>query len=64
MVLITVEAVTAGSMPPATVSVRISTGERHDFGTVVPLSTRASPVQGRAGGFVESSLKLVRHIGL
>ena len=44
--------------------VPISTDERHGFGAVVPLSTRASPlVQGRAGGPVESSPQLVRHIG-
>ena len=65
MVLITVEAVPAGSKLPAAVRVRISTGEKHGFGAAAPLSTRASSlVQGRAGGLVESSPKLVRHIGL
>ena len=63
MVLVAVEAVSAGSRPPAAVSVRISTGERHGFGASAPLLTMASSLQGRAGGSVESSPKLVRHIG-
>ena len=50
MALITVEAVPAGSEPPAAVSVRIVTGERHDFGAAASLSTMASFLQqGRAG---------------
>ena len=53
--LIAVQAVLAGSKPTAAVDVRISTGERHDFGATAPLSTRASClVQGRAGGPVEN----------
>ena len=36
MVLATVEAVPAGSKPPAAVSVRISTSERHGFGAAAP----------------------------
>ena len=64
MVLTAVNAVLAWSKPPAVVRVRISAGERHVFGAVVPLSTRApSLVQGRAGGPVESSPKLLRHMG-
>ena len=50
MVLVAVEAVPAGSKPPVAVSVNISTGERHDFGAALPLSTRASSLEGRAGG--------------
>ena len=54
MVSIAVETVPAGSKPPAAVSVRISTGERHGFGTTAPLSTRTSSLeQARAGGQVE-----------
>ena len=45
MVLITVEAVPAGSKPPAAVGVRISTGERRGFGVAAPLSTRASSLE-------------------
>ena len=64
VVLVVVEAVPAGSKPPAAVGVRISKGERRDFGAAAPLSTRASSLeQGRAGGPVESSPKLVRHTG-
>ena len=40
MVLVTVEAVPAGSKTPADVGVRISKGERHDFGAAAPLSIR------------------------
>ena len=61
MVLIAVEAVLAGSKPPAAACVRISAAERHSFRVSAPLSTRASSLeQGRAGGSVESSPKLVR----
>ena len=64
MVLVAVKAVPAGSKPSAAVSVRIFTGERHGFGAAALLSTRAlSLQQGRARGSVESSPKLVRHIG-
>ena len=52
-----------GSKPPAAVSMRISTDERHGFGAAAPLPTMASSLQGRAGGLVESSPKLARHIG-
>ena len=63
-VLVAVEAVPAGSKPPAAVSVRISTGERHGFGAAAPLSTRTPSLQqGRARGSMESSPKLFRHIG-
>ena len=64
MVLVAVEAVPAGSKPPAAVSVHISPSESHDFGAAAPLSTRASFLeQGRARGPVEPSPKLGRHIG-
>ena len=64
MVLVAIEAVLAGSKPPAAVSVRISTGERHGFGAAAPLSARASFLQQEiARGSVGSSPKLVRHIG-
>ena len=64
MVLVAVEVVPAGSKPPAAVSVRTSMGERHGFDATASLSTRASSLQqGRAEGSVESSPKLVRHIG-
>ena len=63
MILIAVEAVPAGSKPPAAVGVRISTGERHGFGTSAPLSIRVPSLQGRAGGSVESSPKLVKFVG-
>ena len=53
MVLVAVEAVPAGNKPPAAVSVRISTSEKHGFGASAPLSTRAlSLQQGRVGGSV------------
>ena len=51
MIIVAVEAVPAGSKPPAAVSVYISTGERHDFGAAAPLPTMTSSLQqGRAGG--------------
>ena len=43
MVLIAVEAVPTGSKPPATVSVRVSTSERHGSGASAPSSTMAHP---------------------
>ena len=58
MVLIAVEAVPAGSKPPAAVSVRIFTGERHSFDAAAPLSTRESSLQqqdrvrGLVGGVI------------
>ena len=65
MAHIAVEAVPAGSKPPAAVGVCISRGEGHDFGAAAPLSTRASSlVQERVGGPVQSSPKLVTHMGL
>ena len=36
MILVAVETVPAGSKPPAAVSMRIYTGERHGFGTAAP----------------------------
>ena len=64
MVLVAVEVVPTGSKPPAAVGVSISKGERHDFGAVTPLPTRVSFLeQGRAGGPVESSPKLVERFG-
>ena len=43
---------------------RISKGEKYDLGVAAPLSTRAfSLEQGSAGGPVQSSAKLVEHIG-
>ena len=53
-----------GSKPPAAVGERISKDGRHNLGGTAPLSTRAfSPEQGGAGGPVQSSPKLVEHIG-
>ena len=64
MVLVVVEAVPAGSKPPAAVGIRIFKGERHDFGATAPLPTRAlSLEQGRARGPVKSSPKLVKLVG-
>ena len=62
MVLIAVEAVPAGSKPPAAVGVLIPTGNRHGFGASMPLSCRASPVDfSEAGGstIVPKLVKLV-----
>ena len=65
MVLVAIEVVPAWSKPPAAVGVGISKGETHDFGATAPLPTKASSFQqGRAGGLVESSPRLVRHMGL
>ena len=50
MFLVALEAVLAGSKPPAAVSVLISTGERHGFGAAAPLSTMTSSLRGRVGG--------------
>ena len=41
MVLVAIEAVPAGSKPPAAVSVRIPTGERYGFVAAALLSTKA-----------------------
>ena len=64
MILVAVRALPAESKPPVAVRVRISTSERHGFGTAAPLSTRGlSFVQGRAGGYA-FMLKLVELVGL
>ena len=53
-----------GSKPPATVGERIPKDGRHNLGAAARLSTRVfSPEQGGAGGPVQSSPKLVEHIG-
>ena len=59
MVLVAVEVVPVGSKPPAAVGVRISKGERHDFGASTSLPTRASSLeQGRVRrGLMKSSPK-------
>ena len=62
MVLITVEAVPAGSKPPTAVSVGISTGEIHSFGASAPLSTRAASLRGRLRGSTVMP-KLVELVG-
>ena len=51
-----------GSEPPAAVNVRISKGERHDFGAAAPLSTKTSSLQERARGSA-FALKLVELFG-
>ena len=52
-----------GSKPPAAVGVRVSKGERHDFGAAVPSSISASSLkQGRARSLVKSSPELVELI--
>ena len=62
MVFVAVEVSTVGSKPPAAVVVRISKGGRHDLGAAAPLPTRASSLeQGRVGGPVQSSPKLIEH---
>ena len=64
MILVVVEVLPAGSKPPVAVGEHISKGERHDLGASAPLPTRASSLeQERAGGPVESPLKLVEHVG-
>ena len=64
MVRVVIEALPAGSKPPVAVGERISKGERHDLDAAAPLPTRASSFeQGRAGGPVESSPKLVKLFG-
>ena len=50
-VLVAVEAVLAGSKPPATVGVRISAGERHGCGASAPLSTRVSSLHRKSWRF-------------
>ena len=51
-----------GSKPPAAVDVRISEGERPDFGAAVPFSTKTSSLQGSAGGSAFTP-KLVEQVG-
>ena len=65
MVFVAVEVLPVGSKSPAAVFVRTSKGGRHALGAAAPLlSTRASSLeQGSAGGPVQSSPKLVEHIG-
>ena len=64
MVFVAVEVSLAGSKSPAVVGECISKGERHDLGAAAPLSTRPSSLeQGSFGGPVQSSPKLVEHIG-
>ena len=64
MVIVAIEASPVGSKPPAAVGERISKNGRQNLGAAAPLSTRAFyPEQGGAGGPVQSSPKLVEHIG-
>ena len=63
IILIAVEAVPAGSKPPAAVGVRISTGEIHGFGASAPLSTRASPTDSSGAGGSAIMLKLAKLVG-
>ena len=64
VVLVAKEALPVGSKPPAAVGERIPEDGGHDLGAAAPLSTRAfSPEQGGVGGPVQSSPKLVEHIG-
>ena len=64
MFVVAVEVSPVGSKPPAAIGERISKGERHDLGVAAPLSTKASSLeQESAGGPVQSSPKLVVHIG-
>ena len=44
MVIVAVETLPVGRKPPADVSVRIFTGERHGFGAAATLFTRAHPL--------------------
>ena len=62
MAIIAVEAVPAGSKPPAAVGVRISTGERGRFGAAAPLSTKTSSLRVRAIG-LDFMPKLVKLVG-
>ena len=62
MAIVAVEVLLVGSKPPAAVGVRISKGERHDFGTTAQLSTKTSSLQGRAGGSAFTP-KLVELVG-
>ena len=61
MVLVAIKAIPAGCKPPATVDVRISKSERHDFGAAAPFSTETSSLQGRARGsaFTSKAVEVV-----
>ena len=61
VILVAVEALPVGNKPPTAVSVRISTGKRHDFGAAAPLSTKTSSQRRRAGGsaFMPKLVELV-----
>ena len=61
VVLVALEAVSAGSKPPVAVRVRISAGKRHGFGAAAPLSTKTSSQRGRAGSpaFMPKLVELV-----
>ena len=61
MILVAVEALSAGSKPAA-VRGCISAGERHGFGVAALLSTKTSSQRGRAGGSAFMP-KLVELIG-
>ena len=61
-VLVAVEAMSAGSKPPAAVGERISKDERQEFGAAAPFSTKTSSLQGRARGPVFTP-NLVEHMG-
>ena len=64
MVHVAVEVSPVGGKSPAAAVVRVSKGEKHDLGAAAPLSTRASSLkEGSAGGKVQSSPKMVEHIG-
>ena len=60
MILFAVEAVPAGSKPSEDVGLRLSTGERHCFGTSAPLPTKASPMDVSGAGGSAFMPKLVK----
>ena len=62
MVIVAVEVLQAGSKQLVVVSVRISTGERHNFGAAALMSTITSFLWGKAGGSAFKS-KLVEIFG-
>ena len=62
VVLVAVEVLTVGDTPLAAVVVRISKGERDDFGAAAPFSTKTSSLQGGAG-YSAFTPKLVKHFG-
>ena len=63
MVLSVVEAEPASGKPPAGVNVRISTGERRDFGASAPSLTRASSLDLVKSGSSAKLPKLVKLVG-